>query len=82
MLPKELFTQAPLIDLEGNKRMRIENYQSILEFTDEVLRLRMLQKGLIYKVQGKNLLIRGVTKREIFLEGHITGLVVEGEEKK
>lgn len=80
MFPKEIWTQNPLLDLEGNGFMRIENYQSILEFTDTRLRLRM--KGLIYEIMGKNLMIRGVTKREIFVEGQIEGLQIKQEESR
>lgn len=80
MLPKEIWIEAPLLNLEGNGFMRIENYQSILEFTDERLKLRM--KGMVYEVQGTHLIIRGVTKREIFVEGEIHGLLVQQEAKR
>ena len=80
MLPKEIWMEAPLLNLEGNGFMRIENYQSILEFTDERLKLRM--KGMVYEVQGTNLIIRGVTKREIFVGGEIHGLLVQQEAKR
>lgn len=80
MFPKEMWTEAPLLDLEGSQYIRLENYQSILEFTDEKLKLRM--KKVIYEVQGKRLIIRGVTRREIFLEGEIESLRIIREENR
>lgn len=77
MLPKEIWTQDPLMDLEGDGFLRIENYQTILEFTDTHLRLRM--KNMIYEIAGKALVIRGVTKREIFVEGQIEAVQVKKE---
>ena len=78
MLPKEIWTQAPLVDVEGDGFMRVENYQTILEFSETKLRLQM--KGMIYEIIGEHLLIRGVTKREIFIEGQIRALQMKREE--
>ncbi len=79
MLPKEIWTQAPLVDVEGDGFMRVENYQTILEFSETTLRLQM--KGMIYEIIGEHLVIRGVTKREIFIEGQIKALQMKREEK-
>lgn len=79
MLPKEIWTQDPLVDVEGDGFMRVENYQTILEFSETTLRLQM--KGMIYEIIGEHLMIRGVTKREIFIEGQIKALQMKREEK-
>lgn len=78
MLPKEIWTQAPMVDVEGNSFMRVENYQTILEFSETRLRLKM--KDMTYEILGEHLLIRGVTKREIFVEGEIKALQMKREE--
>lgn len=78
MIPKEIWTQAPLVDIEGSSFMRVENYQTILEFNETRLRVKM--KDMIYEIQGEHLLIRGVTKREIFIEGNIKVLQMQREE--
>ena len=72
MKAKQIWLPEPMMDLEGNSFMRIENYLGIQEFTDQ--RLKLKTKGLIYEIQGKGLRIRGVTKREIFIEGEIEAL--------
>ena len=77
MRSKEIWIPDPQLDLEGNGFMRIENYQGILEFTDQRLKLKM--KGMIYEVQGAHLMVRGVTKREIFVEGEIQALMITRE---
>ncbi len=79
MKTKERWLPQPQLDLEGSGFMRIENYLGILEFTDTLLKLKM--KDMIYEIQGTHLMVRGVTKREIFLEGKIRGLTIIREEK-
>ena len=80
MNSKQIWIPEPQLDLEGNGFMRIENYQGILEFTEERLKLKM--KGMVYEVQGAHLMVRGVTKREIFVEGEIRALQITQEEKR
>ncbi len=79
MKVKERWLPQPQLDLEGNSFIRIENYLGILEFTDILLRLKM--KEMIYEIHGIHLMVRGVTKREIFLEGEIQGITILREEK-
>ncbi len=78
MKTKERWLPDPRLDLEGNGFMRIENYLGILEFTDTHLKLKM--KGMIYEIQGTHLMVRGVTKREIFVEGEIQAVEMTKEE--
>ncbi len=78
MKTKERWLPDPQLDLEGNSFMRIENYVGILEFTESRLKLQM--KGMIYEVQGTQLMVRGVTKREIFVQGQIQTLTITREE--
>ena len=46
-----IWQNEPLLDLEGNHFVRLENYQSILELTDCLVRLKM-----------KGMYMRSVTK--------------------
>lgn len=75
---QQAWVPDPRLDLEGSGFMRIENYQGILEFTEQRLKLKM--KGMTYEVQGAHLMVRGVTKREIFVEGEIHALQITREE--
>ena len=79
MKTKDRWLPQPQLDLEGNGFIRIENYLGIVEFTDSRLKLKM--KDLIYEIHGTCLMVRGVTKREIFLEGKIQGITIFREEK-
>ena len=78
MKMKELWLPPPMLDLEGNSFVRIENYNGIIEFTDHCLILKANQ--MRYELQGEKLRIKGVTKREIFVEGEIVGLRIVKEE--
>ena len=80
MRMKEKWLPLPQLDLEGNTFMRIENYQGILEFTDKRLKLKM--NGMVYQVEGENLRVWGVNKREIFLEGKLYALQIMQEQKE
>lgn len=74
MKGKEMWLPLPQVDLEGNGFVRIENYLGILEFTDTRLKLKM--KEMIYLLEGEQLVVRGVTKREIFVEGKVKNLKI------
>ena len=79
MKPKELWQPQPMLDMEGNYFVRIENYRGIMEFTDQKLMLKA--KGVSYELIGKELRIKEVTKREIFVEGEIEALHIIKEEE-
>ena len=74
MKGKEMWLPLPQVDLEGNGFVRIENYLGILEFTDTRLKLKMQE--MIYLLEGEQLVVRGVTKREIFVEGKVKNLKI------
>ena len=80
MKEKDRWLPLPLADLEGNSFMRIENYQGILEFTRQLIKLKM--RGMIYQIEGESLLVRGITKREIFIEGKVKVLRIIQESKE
>ena len=73
-MKKEMWLPLPQVDLEGNGFVRIENYLGILEFTDTRLKLKMQE--MIYLLEGEQLVVRGVTKREIFVEGKVKNLKI------
>ena len=74
MKGKEMWLPLPQVDLVGNGFVRIENYLGILEFTDTRLKLKMQE--MIYLLEGEQLVVRGVTKREIFVEGKVKNLKI------
>ena len=76
-LPREVFLNIPLLEMEGLGRLRLENYKSILEFTSTCLRVQTEQG--VFCFQGFNIFIRYVNSQEIFIEGTIRSICIEEE---
>lgn len=71
-IPKELSGALPLISMVGQEELVIENYKSILEYTDSILLIRTKQ-GLL-KIEGSCLYLSYYTKEELKLTGRITAV--------
>ncbi|MDO9534294.1 MAG: sporulation protein YqfC [Bacillota bacterium] len=71
-LPKELLLNLPRVTLIGNLQLYLENYGGIIEYNDELLRLKI--KGGEIIVKGKNLTIKNFFGEEIFIEGKIKSI--------
>ena len=68
-IPKDLAVAAVLITVTGQEELYIENYKSIVEYTD--CRLVLLAKNVRVEVLGKRLCITYYTKEEMKITGHI-----------
>lgn len=66
-LPKDMIFDLPRMILIGSYQIYIENYKSIIQFTDQFLHLR-LNKGEM-KIIGEKLVIRTILPEEIMIEG-------------
>ena len=64
-----VFFEKPLVDLEENCRLRLENYREILDLSET--QIRVAAGTLIYDISGEVLRIKAVYAREIFVEGQI-----------
>ena len=64
-----VFFVKPLVDLEENCRLRLENYREILDLSET--QIRVAAGMLIYDISGEVLRIKAVSAREIFVEGQI-----------
>ncbi|MGI6308307.1 MAG: sporulation protein YqfC [Dethiobacteria bacterium] len=71
-LPKELLLNLPRVTLIGNVQLYLENYGGIIEYSDELLRLKIRGGEIIIK--GKDLVIKNFFGEEIFIEGEIRSL--------
>jgi sporulation protein YqfC len=71
-LPKELLLNLPRVTLIGNLQLYLENYGGIIEYNDELLRLKI--KGGEIIVKGKSLTIKNFFGEEIFIEGKIQSI--------
>ena len=59
----------PLVSIEGQKRVVIENFNGISSYTEEEVRL--ITKGKKICISGKRLKIEDYTKEEITITGLI-----------
>ncbi len=71
-LPKELLCNLPRATIIGNVQLYLENYGGIIEYNDEILRLKI--RGGEIVVKGKNLTIKNFFSEEIFVEGQIKSI--------
>lgn len=71
-LPKELLFNLPRVTLVGNIQLYLENYGGIIEYSAELLRLKI--RGGEIVIKGKNLAIKHFVGEEIFIEGEINSL--------
>ncbi len=71
-LPKELFFNLPRVTLIGNIQLYLENYNGIIEYSADLLRLKIKSGEIMIK--GKNLVIKHFVDERIFIEGDIYSL--------
>ena len=71
-LPKEILLNIPLLTIIGREQLSIENYNGIVEYTDEQIRLNT-SCGVL-KIQGKNLSIKEITSENMDVYGIIFSL--------
>jgi sporulation protein YqfC len=74
------YEEGPLLDMEGQEKLRIEHYQDILELTDRTIRIAA--GSLQYQIGGERLWIRALSKREVFLEGTIRSIEIRPNESR
>lgn len=68
-LPKDIILDLPKIIMIGNLQIYIENHKGILEYTDN--RIRINTKNGIFRIIGKNLMLKNIVAEEIFIVGEI-----------
>lgn len=72
-LPKDLLLGAINIEITGQYEVYVENYSSIIEYTDRVIKIR--GKGVSVKIAGKNLVIDTYTKNDMCIVGIIKEII-------
>ena len=71
-IPDELITDSPKIEFESNRRVWIENYRGIIEFSDELVRVNTADFMVV--VIGSGFTIYSVTLEDLCIEGNITSV--------
>lgn len=68
-MPKEVVLDIPKLTVYSNNQLTIENYNGILEYTDEYIRLKTSVKTIA--ISGQNLELRTITDIDVLIEGNI-----------
>ncbi|MBZ4653761.1 MAG: sporulation protein YqfC [Bacillota bacterium] len=68
-IPKEIILDLPKITLIGDIQLYIENHRGIIEYTSEKIRIAIAIGEL--EIGGEKLVIRNITREEMYLDGHI-----------
>ena len=71
-LPEEVLLSLPVIELVGNGRLRIQNYEGVIEYTEESIRLNTHIHMI--KISGNELAIVHMGAEEIVIKGDIVAL--------
>jgi sporulation protein YqfC len=74
-IPDDIVLDLPRITLLGNMQMLIENHKGIIEYTSELVRVRLNRKELI--ISGIALSLGNLQTEELIIEGEITGICFE-----
>lgn len=74
-LPKDVFMGELLVSLVGQRAVYVENYRSILFYTDTMLKIQGKNNKL--KICGQKLMIEYYTGDEMKVSGIIEGIELE-----
>lgn len=77
-MSKELTMGLPKIIVLGNKECMIENYQGIIEYENQKIRLKTKIGDV--SIEGKELRINEIGEGEMLILGQVKSLLLEGEE--
>ena len=71
-LPPDVLTCAPIVTITGKQKLCLENYQGIIEYTGDLIRIQT-KHGRIH-IEGKKLNIDYCTELEMHVTGYLTGI--------
>lgn len=68
-IPKDVVYGVPIVMLTGDFEMIIENYQGIIEYTADIIKIRV--KHGVIKVEGKELEVSYYKNKDMKIVGEI-----------
>ena len=71
-IPEDIIAKAPVILGYGNHRLCIENYRSIIEYTDELIKVQTKQQKIY--IRGNKLVIAYFREDEMCVLGNIDSI--------
>jgi sporulation protein YqfC len=66
-LPQDIVLDLPRITMLGNIQMLVENHKGIIEYTPELVRIRLKQGELV--INGSDLVLGNLQAEQILVEG-------------
>ncbi|MDD4792304.1 MAG: YabP/YqfC family sporulation protein [Firmicutes bacterium] len=77
-VPRDVALDLPRLSLEGNVRLVLENHKGIIEFSTD--RLRVQTTAGQVSIVGRRLVLRGINRERIVVEGRFDNLEFLGWE--
>ena len=71
-LPAAAFANVTHMELSGNTQVTVEGCGGILEYSDEVVRVKTGK--MVTKFSGRNLQIRCLSRDSLIVEGFVTAI--------
>jgi len=68
-ISKEILLDTVLVSCIGSHELTLENYKSILAYSDTVIRIKANPRTV--EITGKNLEIRSITREMLYITGRI-----------
>jgi sporulation protein YqfC len=78
--PPDVVGEGPKITITGRRQILVENYISIINFSEEEIRLETAEGDVCF--QGKGLALKVILSTELRIEGELSSLSYLGGEIK
>ena len=75
-LPPDALGDGPKISIIGRHQIAVENFLSVLNFSDQEIRLHTSEGELCFT--GKGFVLKTILPTEIRIEGEMSSLIFEG----
>lgn len=75
-LPPDALGDGPKICITGRQQLAVENFQSVLAFSEEEIRLLTSEGELSFT--GKGFVLKKILPTEMQIEGELSSLTFEG----
>ena len=78
--PPDVAGAGPKITISGRREILVENYTSIVDFSEEEIRLETREGDICFK--GKGLELKVILSTELRIEGELSSFSFKGGETK
>ena len=79
-IPKDAVLDTVLLSCIGNRELTLENYKSILEYSDTCIRVKANPKPI--RITGARLELRNITRELLYIIGRIDRIELENQAER